>query len=326
MLHTLHEHKNTKEEEIKERFRLGGPNELYFGKGNKVIGQYNRRRNILARIRDNDEKFRKTKHKIKLVVYKNGFILNNCPFRDRSLPENNDFLESVERGNIPQEFIRKGIKDLGILLINRKEEMFRSSRLYQSLPTSFDYLDLSKNRYQRQTYKQEFGKIHPIDAFAKSQVNIFNERDNQLYSSRTERIPNRLKEIICHSSSQENMGFVPFTGRGTLLATANIEGTLINCEKPKHGKEMNKPKEDVNRVDPSKPICEVNLMLYTGEFIKGQFNYTQTVRDIYNYVRGKSKIKDFILFDPFSSATYLDFDRTVEQLKLGETVLAQKKR
>ena len=304
MFHTLHDHKSTKEEEIKERFRLGGPNELYFGKGNRVIDQYNRRRNILARIKDNDEKFRKTKHKIKLVVYKNGFILNNCPFRDRALQENNDFMESVEKGNIPQEFIRKGIKDLGILLINRKTEMFHS-RLYQSLPTSFDYLDISQNKYQNQTYKRDFRKMHPLDAFFQSQKDIRNPKDNLSYSSRTERIPNR-------SSSQETIRvFVPFSGRGILLANAKIDGTLI---------------KDEIKVDHSRPICGVNIILSSGEFLECKFNSNHTVGDIYNYVRGKSKIKDFILFDTFSSATYLDFERTVEELKLGETVLAQKKK
>lgn len=307
MLRTLHEHKSTKEEEIKERFRLGGPNELYFGKGNRVIDQYNRRRNILARIKDNDEKFRKTKHKIKLVVYKNGFILNNCPFRDRALPENNDFMESVEKGNIPQEFIRRGIKDLGILLINRKTEIY-NSRLYKSLPTSFDYLDISQNKYQNQTYKRDFRKMHPLDAFFQSQKEIKNVKDNLSYSTRTERIPNRL----CRASSQETRrAFVPFSGRGILLANAKIDGTLI---------------KDEIKVDHSRPICDVNIMLSSGEFLECKFNYDHTVKDIYNYVRGKSKIKDFILFDTFSSATYLDFERTVEELKLGETVLAQRKK
>jgi hypothetical protein len=311
MFHTLHDHKSTKEEEIKERFRLGGPNELYFGKGNRVIDQYNRRRNILARIKDNDEKFRKTKHKIKLVVYKNGFILNNGPFRDRALPENNDFMESVEKGNIPQEFIRKGIKDLGILLINRKTEMFHS-RLYQSLPTSFDYLDISQNKYKIQTVKRDFRKMHPLDAFFQSQKEIRNVKDNLSYSSRTERIPNRSKENICRSSSQETIRvFVPFSGRGILLANAKIDGTLI---------------KDEIKVDHSRPICDVNIILSSGEFLECKFNCDHTVGDIYNYVRGKSKIKDFILFDTFSSATYLDFERTVEELKLGETVLAQKKK
>lgn len=307
MFHTLHDHKSTKEEEIKERFRLGGPNELYFGKGNRVIDQYNRRRNILARIKDNDEKFRKTKHKIKLVVYKNGFILNNCPFRDRALPENNDFMESVEKGNIPQEFIRRGIKDLGILLINRKTEIY-NSRLYKSLPTSFDYLDISKNKYQNQTYKRDFRKMHPLDAFFQSQKEIRNVKDNLSYSTRTERIPNRL----CRASSQETRrAFVPFSGRGILLANAKIDGTLI---------------KDEIKVDHSRPICDVNIMLSSGEFLECKFNYDHTVKDIYNYVRGKSKIKDFILFDTFSSVTYLDFERTVEELKLGETILAQRKK
>ena len=272
-----------------------------------MIDQYNRRRNILARIKDNDEKFRKTKHKIKLVVYKNGFILNNCPFRDRALPENNDFMESVEKGNIPQEFIRRGIKDLGILLINRKTEIY-NSRLYKSLPTSFDYLDISQNKYQNQTYKRDFRKMHPLDAFFQSQKEIKNVKDNLSYSTRTERIPNRL----CRASSQETRrAFVPFSGRGILLANAKIDGTLI---------------KDEIKVDHSRPICDVNIMLSSGEFLECKFNYDHTVKDIYNYVRGKSKIKDFILFDTFSSATYLDFERTVEELKLGETVLAQRKK
>jgi UBX domain-containing protein 1 len=307
MFHTLYDHKSTKEEEIKERFRLGGPNELYFGKGNRVIDQYNRRRNILARIKDNDEKFRKTKHKIKLVVYKNGFILNNCPFRDRALPENNDFMESVEKGNIPQEFIRRGIKDLGILLINRKTEIY-NSRLYKSLPTSFDYLDISQNKNQNQTYKRDFRKMHPLDAFFQSQKEIKNVKDNLSYSTRNERIPNRL----CRASSQETRrAFVPFSGRGILLANAKIDGTLI---------------KDEIKVDHSRPICDVNIMLSSGEFLECKFNYDHTVKDIYNYVRGKSKIKDFILFDTFSSVIYLDFERTVEELKLGETILAQRKK
>ena len=78
-----------------------------------------------------------------MVVYKNGFILNNGPFRDRTIQENSEFLAEVEKGFIPQEFIRKGIIELGILLVNRRSEMFRSP-LYSSLPTSLEHINASK--------------------------------------------------------------------------------------------------------------------------------------------------------------------------------------
>ena len=153
MLHTLFDSKDENHQDaIKGKFQLGGPSDNYFGKGNKAIDQYNRKKVKM----ENDANFKKTKHKVKLVVYKNGFILNNGQFRDRSINENCEFLEEVEKGQIPQELIRKGIKDLGILLINRKTEIYSNSPLYQSLPISVNYLNLSKT-------KTKFS--HPLDLF-----------------------------------------------------------------------------------------------------------------------------------------------------------------
>lgn len=309
MFSTLHERKNSKLEKIKERFRLGGDEEQYFGKGNKVIDQYNRRRSILARLKDNDEKFRKTKNKIQLVVYKNGFILNNGQFRDRSIKANEEFLDSVERGKIPQELIRKGIQDLGILLINRKTEVFRS-KIYQSLPTSFNYLDISQDDYHNQTYNPDVA--HPLDDFLKTPTGMRNERNNIGYSLTTRRFPIRLRENVERATSpRDRKVFVPFTGTGTLLANAKIVGKLIKEEKKTY-------------VDRLSPMCEVNIVLSKGEFIKGYFNYCQTVRDIYQYVRRISNTNDFVLFDTFSSEPFLDYGKTIDELKLGETVIAQR--
>ena len=84
------------------------PEDNYYGKGNKAYDHYNKKK-----IEDNNEKYEKTKNKIRLVVYRNGFILNNGPFRDRAIPENKKFMEEVDRGNIPDEILEKGITDLG---------------------------------------------------------------------------------------------------------------------------------------------------------------------------------------------------------------------
>ena len=72
--------KNTLSNMSKER----SPEDNYYGKGNKAYDYYNKKPTESI-----NTKFEKTKNKITLVVFQNGFILNNGPFRDRALPENN---------------------------------------------------------------------------------------------------------------------------------------------------------------------------------------------------------------------------------------------
>jgi len=123
MFHTLSELKekenNTKKEGNKNK---KGPQENCYGKDNQAHGQYNKKTS-----EEINDQFEKTKNKVRLIVYQNGFILNNGPFRDRSIPENDKFMKEVEKGNIPQELIKKGITDLGILLENRKTEIYSPS-------------------------------------------------------------------------------------------------------------------------------------------------------------------------------------------------------
>ncbi len=45
---------------------------------------------------DNKEKYDKTKNKLKLKLYKNGFILDNGEFRDISVAANKKFMDEVE--------------------------------------------------------------------------------------------------------------------------------------------------------------------------------------------------------------------------------------
>ena len=70
-------------------------NKNYFGKGNFIVDEYNRKKEE----EEFDDKFAKTKNKIKLVVFRDGFIVNDGPFRDSSLRENYEFLKSVSESN-----------------------------------------------------------------------------------------------------------------------------------------------------------------------------------------------------------------------------------
>ena len=71
---------------------------------------------------DNKDKYDKTKNKLKLAIYKNGFILDNGEFRNKNDPANKKFMEDVEKGYIPQELVKKGITDLGIEMDDHRDE------------------------------------------------------------------------------------------------------------------------------------------------------------------------------------------------------------
>lgn len=60
------------------------------------------------------------KNKLKLTVWKNGFQIDDGPFRDISEPENQKFMDEVNKNYIPQELVSKGIKTLGIMLEDKK--------------------------------------------------------------------------------------------------------------------------------------------------------------------------------------------------------------
>jgi UBX domain-containing protein 1 len=65
---------------------------------------------------DKDDKQNAPKDKVTLKVYKNGFIMDNGPFRNINDPENKKFMDEVEKGFIPQELVNQGYKELGIAL------------------------------------------------------------------------------------------------------------------------------------------------------------------------------------------------------------------
>ena len=342
---------------IQNNFKFGGPNDIYFGKGNFAIDQYNQHKNEVNRKIENDTKFENTKNKVRLVVYQNGFILNNGNFRDRSIPENEEFMNEVEQGQIPQELIRKGIKDLGILLINRKNEIYQSP-ISQSLNPIYNYQNYFQNPYQ---YQFQSENMNPYFSNQYNQNTIsYNEiiktrprtniarvpqtpcetrkyRNNLPYNTNTERVENRLKNNFNrHTSSvpkekksddnkfinfldlkknepedNKKNKFTAFSGSGTTIGYVNTEGLHVD-------------NQIKNYVDYLMPICIISIRLFNGEIVKAQFNYSQSLRDVYLYVRRISGSNNFILLDGFPPRPLYDYGRTIGELGLQNTVLTQK--
>ena len=70
----------------------------------------------------NKDKYDKTKKKLKLAIYKNGFILDNGEFRNKNDPANKKFIQDIEKGYIPNELVQKVITDLGVELDDHRDE------------------------------------------------------------------------------------------------------------------------------------------------------------------------------------------------------------
>ena len=379
------------------------PKDNYYGKGNKAYDYYNKKPSENV-----NTNFEKTKNKITLIVFKNGFIIDNGPFRDGSIPENQKFMEQVEKGYIPHELTDKGINDLGILLINRKSEVYYQqmgpvthiTQITQINPinpitinpnvnsynqyTNYDnifnnytynYILNTASKYNEQ-YEQLLNQVlynsnnnslnnynqyvyNPViqtpmgnrsirrEIFVpKDNVDIPNTetRDYKRTERHTSSVPkkepkNRFEtfhnfkrqELIkeeeekkrknkinmnnekkeTKEEKKEEKKFTAFGGTGQAIGNINTEGLNVQTDLK-------------NSINIFKPVCTINIRLFNGEIAKGEFNYTQTLRDVYFYVRKISGSNNFTLLDGFPPKPLRDYDRTIDQLKLENTTLTQR--
>ncbi len=301
----------------------------YYGQGNNAYDVYNKNdidNNNSQNSYDNGDKFEKTTNKVKLIVYKNGFILNNGPFRDTFIAENKKFLEQVERGVIPHELSEKGISDLGILLINRKSETYQSnnSLKYNNSFKNFDFFKYPSQKIGENKYNICQGNNNPK---IKRDNNIIPLGMSRIMSTRNIQIPKKIdltkykdkkvsKKNCSEPKKYENENekekkFRAFSGAGRCIKNVNIQGLHVN-------------KDIKTIIDIYQPVCTINIRLFNGEVAKCDFNYTQTLRDIYYHVRRISGSNNFYLLDGFPPRPLRDYDRTIYELGLQNSMLTQR--
>jgi len=305
----------------------------YYGKGNQAYEYYNKKNESDESSNNSEdegnfaEKFENTKNKVNLVVYKNGFILDNGPFRDRSLPENEEFMEQVDRGVIPHELMDKGINSLGILLTNRRNEIYRAPMNKNNYSIyNYDFMNPYNNQYQNQNQYQNTSftsqsirpmpkkyngnNIIPISKGmnrVNSSNNFFRNSNSKLSLQKENKSPNRNNS----GEFKDKKKFTAFSGQGKIIGNVNMTGLHVD-------------KNFKNIVDIYQPICNVSIRLFNGEVIKAQFNYSQTLRDIYLYVRRISGCIKFHLLDGFPPKLLRDYDRTIYELNINNSLLTQK--
>ena len=123
---------------------------------------------------------------------------------------------------------------------------------------------------------------------------------------------NKNKEkVVKGPEKKEEKKFKAFGGVGQVIGAVNIEG-------------LNVQPDLKNSININKPTCIINIRLFDGEIARGEFNYTQTLRDIYFYVRKISGSNNFTLLDGFPPKALRDYDKTIGQLRLENTTLTQR--
>ena len=103
-----------------------------------------------------------------------------------------------------------------------------------------------------------------------------------------------------------------FKGRGKRIGKiSNTIGLKVN-------------KKAIFKIDKNKPSCKINIRLFNGEVICKEFNLSNTLKDIFNYIEKVSGSKNFSLLEGFPPKIIKQFDKSIEELKLQESTLTQK--
>ena len=125
MFHTLDDYRDKKRDEKAEKDKKK-ITDSYTGGKSSGIAVENPQDDWLNKMKkyDNKEKFDKTKNKLKLSLYKNGFIIDDGEFRNKNDPANKKFMEEVEKGYIPNELVKKGITDLRMEMDDHRDENY----------------------------------------------------------------------------------------------------------------------------------------------------------------------------------------------------------
>ena len=423
MYNNLYDHNN-------QNYNLkneNGPQDNYSGKANRAHHNYQNKNNVNNNIQNNNNyKYDIPNNKIKIITFKNGFMINDEEFRDKSIPKNRKFMEEVDKGMIPEELLLRDIGNMEITFENRKNEIFINqtnptvnpltsaiksylhenknqninTNKYQNInqqqsnnnkysnvtinppPKLQDNNHLNQyhpqhyhqqqNQYQNQyiynegahTNRENRGEhkrkrqrieitnncVTPIGT-RNTRRNLFeekNEKKNEKNNKQNLRKSiseikkkeekkfhtfaslikgeklkeeeekkkkknktNKNEEEEKEDKKSEEKKFTAFTGSGKIIKNINTQGLHIDRD----------VKMGVNR---SLPICSISIRLFNGEIIKSEFNCSQTLRDIYLYVQRISGSNNFALLDGFPPKPLKDFNKTIEELKLENTILTQK--
>ena len=97
--------------------------------------------------------------------------------------------------------------------------------------------------------------------------------------------------------------------------------TLVKEEKIK---KLSTNKEMEFIIDETKPKCFINIRLFKGDLIKGEFNCDQTLGKVYSFVKKFSHNSYFTLLGGYPPSPLMEYEKTISELGLENSVLTQR--
>ena len=190
--------------------------------------------------------------------------------------------------------------------------------------TLSDYQDQNKN-YNNQSYQSK-SKSNNLNSMKKGvMVNgseVFYGKGIKVDPNKSNKPNNHISDIKRLNKKIENNKINKIGYNNAIQYESKEEKEIIKTVV------VNKRIEELedNLVDMSKPSCFISIRMYNGTIIKTQFNYDKKLRDIYSFVKKmeKNKIINFVLLDGFPPKPLLDFDKTIKELGIENSILTQK--
>ena len=124
MFHTLDDYRDKNRDEKAEKDKRKTTDSYTGGKSSGIAVENPEDNWKKMKKHEDKEKFDKMKNKLKISIYKNGFILDGGEFRNKDDPANKKFLQEIERGYIPNELVKRGLNELGLEVDDHKDENY----------------------------------------------------------------------------------------------------------------------------------------------------------------------------------------------------------
>jgi hypothetical protein len=197
-----------------------------------------------------------------------------------------------------QRELKKKIKEVCVFIPNGKKNIQENMRT----PTNF-YLDQKKFVLKKEEYINKMAqdkkdgeeKIKNVPKVSKKSEKIANNKTNKIGH-------NRPVQYVSKEEKKEEV---------------KITKTVVN-------KRVEESEEIL--VDLNKPHCSISVRMYNGDVIKTEMNCDKKLRDIYSLVKkfGNNRIIDFVLLDGFPPKPLIEFDKTIKELGIENSMLTQK--
>ena len=125
------------------------------------------------------------------------------------------------------------------------------------------------------------------------------------------------ENLFNNKNNNENNQFGEYNNN-TEYTTTNIQGFNYNYNSDNIDRNY---KNEINMFSPS---CLLSIKLYNGETVKARFNYSQTVTDIYFYIKRVTGFDTFIIQAGFPPQNLNEYDKTIGDLRLDNTIITQR--